>query len=300
MTSNGEAHKRLGQALRNARESIGLSTRQVPKNDPDHPYFSSGHISLVEQGRTVPSPELIETYIRLSGRGAELSSLYEQMGAASQLAARRRRQPEGSEALPVPPQRMDDVRDRHDVQRHYIVEQNEARYIFGPTGSIQRVECKVTLRAKTPGVRICYGGYSYPADQRRGILHIEVTGGAIIEEIRESDNGAVQTFFRLNKTLLPTDDPYMISFRVHVKSLVRSAPHLRFHAEAGNRKLILHAEFQPPALPHALWMIEAPSIIDAALPQDGSNVMHESTGTYSRNFDQLVPGWCYGFGWRWS
>jgi transposase len=101
----GEAHARLGRALRATRTRAGISTRLVPKARAveqvqaaqparvDPPYYNSGHISLVEAGASAPSPELIDAYVAMPGSvSAELRSLYEQMLAATPEAGRRRRQ----------------------------------------------------------------------------------------------------------------------------------------------------------------------------------------------------------------
>lgn len=293
------AHVRLGQALRAARVAAGIKTRYVPSDRPDRRYFSSSHISLVENGRTAPSPELIDAYARFSADGSMLRALYEQALAAAGEAARRRR---GSQATSesAPPQELGELTSRDDVQRHYVVERNDVDYFFDATGAMRLVRCSVALRAKSSGVRLYYAGHSYPADQRPGVLSVHVESGARIEEVRESESGSLQTFFALDRPISPADsDPYELIFTVAVHSSVVSIPRLRYHAVQGNQRMTLRAQFQPPALPDQIWWFAVPSVVDAEHPRPESALSLVETNEYSRDFDRLVPGWCYGFGWTW-
>ena len=85
------AHLRLGQELRRIRRASGVTTRGVRKHPLSRQYFSTGHISLVESGRAVPSPELIEAYERMADDRVTLRALYAHMLAASISAGRLRR-----------------------------------------------------------------------------------------------------------------------------------------------------------------------------------------------------------------
>jgi hypothetical protein len=299
MSPISEAHARLGQALRRAREASRRSTRQVPRLNPDHPYFSSGHISLVEHGRTAPSPELIDAYVCLASNGAELRALYEQMLAASQESNRRRR----GDHLPderLPPQHLDEVTDRHDVQQHYIVEATEAHYIFDESGTVVEVDTTVNIRARTAGVHLYYTGYTYQADQRPGVLDVEAGVGCTLVGTRESSSGALQSFFKLDEVLSPADpEVYRLSFRIFVKSVIPCLPRLRYYAAAGNQMMILRAQFVPPALPSRIWWFGVADPIDAEYPQSTSEFETQEPAEYHHTFDRLIPGWCYGFGWAW-
>lgn len=293
------AHLRLGQELRQVRKSRGVNTRSIPKRHSPPEYFSSGHISLVENGRTPPSPELIDAYVELAADGTRIRALYEQMLAASAAAGRQRRGALDTEGS-VAPQTLADIASREDVQRHYVVEMNRADYLFGPTGAIRQVDCAVALRAKTPGVKLYCTGHSYPADPRPGVLNVSMVTGARLEAVRESRTGALQSFFVLSEALEPSDpEPHTVEFRLTVQSPVRSAPHLRYHAEAGNQQMVLHTRFQAPSLPSHIWNFGVPNVLDAEHPQTGTEFGQDRSGSYSHIFEPLVPGWCYGFGWTW-
>lgn len=295
-----DAHARLGGALRRTRLEAGLSTRQVPKLDGSG-CFSSGHISLVEAGSTPPSAELVEAYAAVGGNSAELSSLYLQMLTASQQAARTRRGGTEAGARSGPPTAMSEVRDRSDVQRHYVVVSNEVHYSYGPTGAIREAMSTIALRARTPGVRLYFSGHTYPSDPRTGVVEVIPHANARIADIRESPSGAVTTYFLLDREISPEDpEPYVLQFRVIIHSDVRSIPRLRYFAAEGNQQLVLRAAFPESAMPLRLWWFAGQNAVDA---EEQVSAEHElqvnSADAFGHLFDNLIPGWCYGFGWRW-
>lgn len=296
-----DAHARLGSALRRTRIAAGISTRRVAKPDGSGTYFSSGHISLVEAGATPPSAELVEAYAAF-GNKTELSSLYLQMLAASQHAARTRRQGLRKDVTQAgPPRAMDEVRDRHDVQRHYIVVSNQAEYLYGPTGAIREAICTITLRARTAGVRLYYSGHSYPSDQRTGVVEVLPMANADIAEIRESPSGAVASYFLLDYEIFPDDpDPYVLQFRVVVHSDVRSVPRLRYFATEGSQQLVLRAGFVGPAVPSRMWRFSEPDIVAAEQAIAEHELGLSADGCFTHVFEDLIPGWCYGFAWQWA
>jgi transcriptional regulator with XRE-family HTH domain len=292
------AHLRLGQELRRIRKGSGVSTRQVRKLYSSEEYFSSGHISLVENGRTVPSPELVDAYAELAGDSTRLRALYAQMLAASASAARQRRGGTAQAETPAP-QTLADVTTREEIQQHYVVERHEAEYSFEPAGAIEAVHFTVALRAVSENVRLYCSGHQYAADPRPGVLLVEAESGAGLLSIRESVTGAVQSFFQLDRAIGPSDpEPCTVTYRLHVNSQVRSAPHLRYHAEEGNLSLVLHTRFQPPTVPTRIWWFGA-KLLDAEHHQPNNELPVDDAHSYSRTFEQLVPGWCYGFGWIW-
>jgi hypothetical protein len=295
-----EAHARLGRALHRMREAAGLTTRQIPKPDPQHPFYSSPHISLVERGCAVPSHELIDAYVGIAGgHRQELLALLSQAAAASRLAANARRRGLTIEPTDAPPQVVSPELTRQDVQRHYSVVFNNATYLFDSNGCINQVICKVALRALSPDTALCYAGFSYPADTRRGVLRLEPDAGASLLECRESDTGAIQTFLQLDRTISPSDDEnYLIALTLHVSSPERAVPRLRYHAADGNQQLSLRAEFKRPYNPKRVWKFSGPDVVDAEHPLD-ENIFPPASSAYEHTFDQLVPNWCYGFAWVW-
>lgn len=294
-----EAHARLGAAMRKARETAGLSTRRMPK-DESGDFYSSGHISLAEAGAVAPSLELVDTYARVGGGMAELRSLYQQVTAATRMAGRRRRQGSELDAGAWPPRDALATLDRHEVQEHYVVVSQEAQYSFTGTGAIRALVCTVQLRAKVPGVCLYHAAFAYPTDQRAGVLTVEPIFGATVADLRESVTGAVALYLRLDRDLHPDDlHPYFLSFRVRVGSRMRAAPRLRYFAGVGNERLVVRADYAPAAIPAAIWWFAAADVVDAELRLPGRELEPTDGGSYERTFDRLVPSWCYGFAWNW-
>lgn len=292
------AHLRLGQALRAARLAAGLSTRRITRAHPDFEYFSSGHISLVEHGRNTPSPELVDAYASFAPDRATIVALYEQMLAEAQELSRQKRG--AARHVKQPPTRLDEVAGRRDVQDHYIVESNEAHYVFGTSGELERVDCVVLLRATRPDVTMYYAGHSYAADPRTGVLSTKALSGGSLAGTRESASGALQSYFELDRRLAPSDaEAHRLTFRVTVNSHIRCNPRLRYHAASGNQRMILHASFASTATPADLWRFGVQDVIDAEYAENG-NLLSATCGTYAYQFEPLVPGWCYGFAWSWS
>lgn len=295
-----DAHARLGSALRRTRIAAGVSTRQVPKTSNLDAYFSSGHISLVEAGATPPSAELVEAYARLGGNNAELMPLYLQMLTASQQAARTRRQGSVDGARSRPPATMAEVRDRLDVQRHYVVVSHQAHYLYGPTGAIREVMFRIALRARNPGVRLYFSGHSYPSDQRTGVVEVIPHANARIADVRESASGAVASYLMLDREISPDDpEPYVLQFRIVIHSDVRSAPRLRYFAADGNQQLVLRAVFPRSAMPTRMWWFGQENVVAVEESIAEHELRLSAAGAFDHVFDDLIPGWCYGFAWQW-
>lgn len=296
-----DAHVRLGRSLRQGRESVHLTTRQIPKADPSHAFFSSAHISLVERGCAVPSQELIDAYVAIAGHNREeLLTLLSQATAASRRAANARRRGIAPEAADVPPQEVSPELTRQEVQRHYTVATNDTVYRFDANGGICTLECTVALRALSSNTSLYYADFSYPADTRRGVLRIEPRTGATLLACRESPTGAIQVFLHLDHPISPSDAAnYPITFVVHVSSTERALPRLRYYAAHGNLRLNLRAEFQAPYTPKQIWYFSGPDVVDAEHPLEGNTFPITRSAAYEHAFTQLVPTWCYGFAWLW-
>lgn len=292
-----EAHARLGTALRLARVTARLTTRQIPKDGTK--FYSSGHISLVEAGAVAASPELVDAYVDAGGDGTELRALHEQALAATRDAGRVRRQGRPAQVATRPPREASAVRDRREVQQHYVVVAQDASYTFSPSRAIRELVCTVRIRAKVSGVCLYHAGFAYPTDQRPGVLAVETISGGALAEVRESPSGAIAVYFRLDHDLDPGDpQPHDLSFRVGVNSDVPAAPRLRYFADAGNEQLSIRVDMSAAGTPGSLWWFAAPDVVDAE-HADSRRRLVPHDGGYHRTFERMVPGWCYGFAWTW-
>ena len=296
-----EAHRRLGQALRQVRKAAGLTIYQVPSPQGDGQYVDNSHVSLFERGMKAPSSEVFEMYVRMADadEAAELRYLYKLMLVAAEDKRQRQRLGGAQPPETVPPQRVEEVASREDVQRHYVTAVNDTTYTFNHTGALELVDCSVTIRAVRPDVYLYYTGFNYLADQRPGVLRAEASSGASLQNVQESDTGALRLYLLLNKPLSPDDVPYTLGFRILVKSSVRAWPRLTYHGGPDTGRLVVEARFRAPSLPRRVWRFGASDALDAEHCQPGSELPPSADGCYAHRFDHLVPEWRYGVAWVW-
>src|SRR5206468_453085 len=137
---------------------------------------------------------------------------------------------------------------------------------------------------------LCYAGFSYPADARRGVLRLEPRIGATLVACRESLTGAIQAFLRLDHAISPSDvADYPIAFVVHVSSGERALPRLRYHAANGNLQLNLRTQFRSPYTPEQIWHFSGPDVVDAEYPLEDNVLPVTKSAAYEHAFTQLVP-----------
>ncbi len=289
-----EAHARLGEELQRLREGAGVKNRDIPG-------FSTGQVSNVESGCTAPSRDFVDTYIRLFGEGARIEALYEQMRRTAerkkqeQLRSRRSNAREPSR----PPQSLDEVSTREDVMKHIAVEAHEAYCILGSAGAIEEMWSVISIRAKSPSVRLYYAGHFYDADPRPGVLELSAVAGASLAGVRESEVGALKSYFLLDRPLEPDEpEPYVFSYRVRVRSAKRAQSQLAFYSLPGTLRMTLRAQFTAPSKPQKLWWVAAPNMVNLEHEPDHELLPLEDD-VYYREFGRLVPNWCYGFSWLW-
>jgi hypothetical protein len=51
--------------------------------------------------------------------------------------------------------------------------------------------------------------------------------------------------------------------------------------------------------PPSAWWFAASDVLDVEHSQQGMQVASPKHDTFDHTFDDLVPGWCYGFAWTW-
>jgi len=261
----------------------------------------SGHASNVENGHTQPSWDFIERYLPYGGDPRQLRSLYELSRSESddhRTVQRRGSQPRSFRPPPAP-QRIGQL-SYQDIRRHYIVEARSDQYTFNSDGIAIEQRCRCAIRACSPGAVLFCGTHSYDADQRPGVLRVEAEDGCTLEHVDTHPTGSIQTYFRINRRLDPSDDePYSCSYRVLIDSAVRARPILLAHPGPGTKQFTLDARFSEPRLPKLLWWFAADNELSATIPGDGYQVPSRPDGHYRRSFEVLVPGWCYGLAWQW-
>jgi hypothetical protein len=181
-----------------------------------------------------------------------------------------------------------------------VVVSHDAHYIFGESGAVSEMICTIRIRATSPSVCLYYAGFTYLTDQHRGVLLVEPITGGTIGDLRESATGSIVLYLLLDQDLSPDDpDAYSLTFRIRIRSDVRAVPRLRYFADTGNERLVLRASFPPAASPSMIWWFAAADVVDAENGTLNRQLHAESAGGFERIFDDLIPGWCYGFAWNW-
>lgn len=290
-----ECRQRLGEELRQARLAAGAKTRQVPP-------FSTGHISHVENGKTQPSRDLIEVYVRtFGGDRARLYALFEAALAESQRlkSAQRLKTRTGVFSACASPE---NFYNPSAVRRSCIVEGDDTTYTFDARGIVEEVRVSHLIRARAPNVRLFYANHSYTADRRPGVLKVEAGHGCHIELVEESSNGSLRVYFALDREINPDDsEPYPFSYRVLVSSSVRTDPILCHQpGPAAVLHYAVRAQFRPPMLPLQVWWFATETYAEGeSNGRDGYFFELDPSGYYFKNFYKLVNGWNYGLGWQW-
>ena len=290
----GEARHRLGAELRRIRVAAGKTQRDI------HGPTGSGHASNVENGHTQPSWDFIEKYLACGGEAQYLRSLYELARAESdeQRTEQRRGSQPGSFSPPRAPQEVAGL-GFSDIRRHYLVERREERYSFDADGVGSSVTCVSTGRATRPGGVLFCSQHSYDADQKPDLLDVRAGDGCAVEHVDRHPTGSVRVYFRLSRRLDPGDpEPHTCSYTVDVNSSMRARPVLLGHPGPGTKQFSLQAGFTAPSTPRRIWWFATEDELSATMPGDGHE-MEPAAGRYRREFDALVPGWCYGFAWQW-
>jgi transcriptional regulator with XRE-family HTH domain len=294
-TQPGEARRRLGLELRRVRTAAGKTQRDI------HGPTGSGHASNVENGRTQPSWDFIEKYLPYGGDANHLRSLYELARAesANHKTEQRRGSMPGSFQPPPAPQQIAG-HGLADIRRHYIVQEREERYGFGADGVVSSLWCKSRLRATSPAVTLFCSVHAYDADQRPDLLTVEARTGCVVEYVDRHPTGSILAYFRLDRRLDPADpEPHECSFVVTINSSNRTRPILLAHPGPGTKSYTLQAQFTEPATPERIWWFAAENELSAVMPGDDYELVCSAKNCYRKTFDAIVPGWCYGFAWRW-
>jgi len=286
-------HLELGVLLRRARLDAGAVTRSLG--------FSSGHISNVEGGYVTPSRYLLEAYIALGADRAVLFSLLDRIHEHSRTSRTLIKLGETAGDYSTVPRRVGDATSPDEVRRHYSVERYDVEFSFNEKGAITQVDSQVGIRALTPGVDFYYSGHA--PDARNGrpqAVSVVPLSGCLVEHMNVSPLGACDAYLRLDRTLGP-DDPetYELSYRVELSEDQRADPQIAYFTRPGVLAHRLSTRFAPPAVPTKLWWFGAVDSFDADRIRPQNLLDHSDDAVYQREFDQIVPGWCYGFAWLW-
>ncbi|MUL42076.1 helix-turn-helix transcriptional regulator [Streptomonospora sp. PA3] len=292
-----EEHRRLGGILREARIEAGATTRDVA-------LYSSGHISNVENGHTMPSTELVYYYVTEFGCDEHLAR--RALDQARKVTEERRRtqrlnqrqQNRHSVPFTVTPDASADT-----IRQGYEVRETEAYYHIDGRGVITEVDVIRSVVPLYPGVSLVSAAYNYHRDTGTGVLTIEPGIGCSVAAVRETGFGYLSAVLQLDRELDPREgEPFSFSYRVLVRSSIPARPMLRYRARPGSRRYALRVRFTPPALPKAAWWFRERDVFETegAAPLKSDHLFpSNSNGFYFRDFLD-VDKWHTGITWEWQ
>ncbi|PSK91385.1 hypothetical protein CLV63_120112 [Murinocardiopsis flavida] len=286
-----EEHRFLGTLLRKARLGVGATTRDVA-------YFSSGHISNVENGHVTPSHELVQHYIDEFDCDRDIAlSAYRTMRSASE--ARRREQRLARRGVVSPPYSVTAESTYSEIRAGYKVHGSEVLYRFDELGVLEEITVIRTISALHPGVSLFTARYSYYADPHQGVLSIEAGSGCQVERVNETITGYLSAVLRLDRDLSPRDPaPFSLSFKVKVNSDRTARPLLRYYGQSVTRHA-MRAQFTPPMVPVDAWWFREPDVFDADQVPRRDQMMQSRNGFYFLDFDDLRKEHA-GLSWHWD
>lgn len=290
-----EEHRRLGRLLRDARQAAGATTRDVA-------YYSSGHISNVENGHVMPSSELVYFYVIEFGCDEDL--VRRALAQAREVSEERRRSQriqQRNRHRFAPPLTITPDSPADTIRSGYEVTETEAYYRLDERGVVSEVDIIRVISPLYPGVSLACLTHNYHNDAA-GVLTVEAGQGCTIASTREMRFGYLSVIIRLHRELDPrTDDAYAFSYRLKVDSSIPCRPMLRYRARPGRRRYALRVLFTPPALPREVWWFRERDLFEterAAPARPDRLIPDNASGFYFQDFTG-VDEFHSGIAWNW-
>ncbi|WP_156184699.1 helix-turn-helix domain-containing protein [Allosalinactinospora lopnorensis] len=291
-----DEHRELGGLLRRARVSAGATTRDVA-------LYSSGHISNVENGHVMPSPELVYYYVKEFGCDGRLAR--EALGKARRASEERRRTQrlvQRNQGLRGGAYQVTPDSPAGEIREGYEVRESEAYYRIDERGVITEVDVIRMIAAVQPGVTLIAVAHNYHRDTGTGVLSIEPGVGCRLAKLRETGFGYLSAVFRMDRELNPGDgELYSLCYRVRVRSSIPARPLLRYRARTGNARYALRVLFTPPTLPQEVWWFSERDVFatEAPAPPQSDRIFPANpSGFYFRDFKR-IDDLHSGIAWRW-
>ncbi len=277
----------MGEILRQARQRAGATTRDIA-------YYSSGHISNVENGHATPSEDLIFQYVSLLGcdEGLARNALEEARKVIRERKMNRRREAFKEEVTPDSPY--------HVMRGLYSTVESEASFLLDENGAIRYVDVVrhvVAIRSEARYVTVRYG---YPSDRRAGVLGVIASENCRVVTVREGRVGYLTAILELSRPIVPKDEPLIYSYRVAVSSAVRARPVIHYHAEPSSKRYSVRVQFHEECRPREIWWFRESGPFDAEGVADVRKMIPlNKNNFYYRDFRD-VGGEYMGLAWRWA
>lgn len=290
-----ELHRQLGEELRRLREAGGMTLRQFAAAIS---YQSDGYLCTVENGRATPSLELVNAYVReCGGNATPLQVLLDDIHKADQ--GRRREQRGKGQDTAIRPEAFYDP---PDPGRLYHVVTSDIRFTMDERGAGTEVRISLAIKAKLLGVERYYTGWGYNGNTSRGVVEPQSGFGCRIGNFHESEVGAVNGYFLLDRAISPSDpEPYPFSFLMRLHTHEPAIPPTIGQFQADAIRHAVHLQFTPPALPARVWWFDVATALEVEDdPLQDHIFPHDPGGYYFKEFLYPKAGRLYGINWQWE
>ncbi|MFJ4713311.1 helix-turn-helix domain-containing protein [Streptomyces sp. NPDC088785] len=286
----GEARARLGGLMRAARQKAGRTTREVVG-------YSSGHISNVENGRVVPSAELIGIYVEMGGDPRKLHAVFSEVKEESEARKRSLRGKAPVESGASRRITLDSSAD--EIAKSYRTDRVEHFYQFNELGVIDDFFAVVTVTPLQDGA-IYYSFYQdYYADQRSGVLTVEAGMGCEIAKIEQGQGSLILPVLDYSKGIRGDEGSLTFSYKVSVDSDVRTMPLLKWTATRDCSRFSIRVQFSRSCLPKRIRQFRGIRSNEHKFPPQPEHFLPDSAnGFYFWDFCGMRNENC-GFAWDW-
>ena len=288
--ARSKAHARLGQLLRATRINAKKTMREVG--------YSSGHISNVENGRVVPSVELIDVYIGMGGDPGQLRAALSEV--KDEIEARRRNHRGKSPVNAACSKKITLESPVDEIASSYRTNCAEHFYRVDERGVIRESTAIVTV---TPHQRdaIFYSCYQdYISDQRPGVLRVEGGMGCEVAKIEQGQGSLIVLYLDRSKAMTcDGSNSFTFSYKVTVGSNVRAAPLLRWGATRDCDRYSVRVQFSPACLPKNIRWFRGMRRDEHKLPPQSNQFLPDSpSGFYFWDFHDMRHE-NSGLAWEW-
>lgn len=268
----------LGSALRAARVTAGLTSRDIPG-------VSSGHISQVENGRVLPSESLVRKYLAFGGDAGRLLGLLDRARAVR-----------NQDETPASAAQLTDVStDPHILRRGYTIEQVTDRHRFGSNRDLVRISHLATIHLVNQASRYFPIRYSYEDDPRPGVAMVEPGDGCRV--VRHTDDAEGTVYAVLDFGDAPRDSAGAtgVSWTITVNSQAPSRPRVVAGTSTRLPAACVAAEFAEGTAPAEVMHFRA---FDHRVTPKRNDAVPLESGQCQHRFHDLEREW-WGLAWTW-
>lgn len=269
----------LGAALRAARVDAGITTRGFAG-------YSSGHVSQVENGKVLPSEDMVRAYIGVGGEPGRLLGLLDRARALRSASE----DPVAANELSSPRS------DPYLLRRGYTIESVHDVHSFGAERRLLSMTHRTVVHPVHERARFFPIRYSYQDDPRPGVATVEGAGGCVVAMVEEDAIGVVYAV--LDFLQAPRDEvgAVEVAWEITVTSSVPSRPQVVAGTSTRLPVATVGVEFTAQS-PAEIWPFRG---FDerAGLSKPGAAAVPLVDRRHHQRFENLETEW-WGLAWTW-